>query len=481
MNYSWTLNCSIAHILLVFTKCKDNLENGHRLENLSWRLWYKSTMTQKQSSTTLTNLSILADPMACDIPPLVKRDKVEQIDIPPTQNNINNNTCLYTTSANISSFQSSIGGPQSVHSNISTGASVGVTRQQKGFSPLKPPLLEKMPEKQSNNPDIGNSSLVNGQMDQQAAAAAQHEIMLARQQQLLLQHQIVRQHLLQQQQKTQLVKPSSTSSNLGNASQLEALHNAQQQNYAMLNIQRQPLQNAPPQQQQQQQAPPKTSARPKFFISEGGNTSNSQTSTLSYSGSSRSLSPSDNRRGHDSDDDYYSSSDSDIIYDSEEDDEYLQEQDRLSDASSLDNSKSLFSKQQLPTKRPSLLSVALQRNAFRNSQTQLAGLVTSSGAPVGSSVQVLSDQEHKQIAEMAYMELTPSIRETLKWDHAQPFGMRICTSSQNGSQSSSQLQNMQESCAVVGGLVVPASHPPAFQHSGLHQGEKGNENDDIVW
>ena len=33
---------------------------------------------------------------------------------------------------------------------------------------------------------------------------------------------------------------------------------------------------------------------------------------------------------------------------------------------------SIFSKQQLPSKRPSLLSIALQRDAFRNSQTQLA-------------------------------------------------------------------------------------------------------------
>lgn len=29
---------------LVFTKCKDNLENGRRLENLSWRLWYRETI-----------------------------------------------------------------------------------------------------------------------------------------------------------------------------------------------------------------------------------------------------------------------------------------------------------------------------------------------------------------------------------------------------------------------------------------------------
>jgi len=31
------LNSEISAIWGVFTKCKDNLENGHRLENLSWR------------------------------------------------------------------------------------------------------------------------------------------------------------------------------------------------------------------------------------------------------------------------------------------------------------------------------------------------------------------------------------------------------------------------------------------------------------
>lgn len=34
---------NILKLILVFTKCKDNLENGRRLENISWRLWYRST------------------------------------------------------------------------------------------------------------------------------------------------------------------------------------------------------------------------------------------------------------------------------------------------------------------------------------------------------------------------------------------------------------------------------------------------------
>ncbi|KAH6600680.1 hypothetical protein BASA50_002064 [Batrachochytrium salamandrivorans] len=32
----------LSTIWNVFTKCKDNLENGRRLENISWRLWYRS-------------------------------------------------------------------------------------------------------------------------------------------------------------------------------------------------------------------------------------------------------------------------------------------------------------------------------------------------------------------------------------------------------------------------------------------------------
>jgi hypothetical protein len=45
-----TENSEISTIWNVFTKCKDNLENGHRLENLTWRLWYRSCHSQKQDS-----------------------------------------------------------------------------------------------------------------------------------------------------------------------------------------------------------------------------------------------------------------------------------------------------------------------------------------------------------------------------------------------------------------------------------------------
>ncbi|KAI8376424.1 uncharacterized protein BYT42DRAFT_386122 [Radiomyces spectabilis] len=33
----------------VFSKCKDNLEHGRRLENMSWRLWFRETASQKQT------------------------------------------------------------------------------------------------------------------------------------------------------------------------------------------------------------------------------------------------------------------------------------------------------------------------------------------------------------------------------------------------------------------------------------------------
>ncbi|TNY18531.1 hypothetical protein DMC30DRAFT_339965, partial [Rhodotorula diobovata] len=31
---------SLSELWGVFTRCKDSLQNGRRLENLSWRLWF---------------------------------------------------------------------------------------------------------------------------------------------------------------------------------------------------------------------------------------------------------------------------------------------------------------------------------------------------------------------------------------------------------------------------------------------------------
>ncbi|ORZ02218.1 hypothetical protein BCR43DRAFT_519583 [Syncephalastrum racemosum] len=38
----------------VFTKCKDNLENGRRLENMSWRLWYRESNAERDEKTAPT-------------------------------------------------------------------------------------------------------------------------------------------------------------------------------------------------------------------------------------------------------------------------------------------------------------------------------------------------------------------------------------------------------------------------------------------
>jgi hypothetical protein len=38
---------AFVHILItpqVFTKCKESLQDGRRLENISWRLWYREMM-----------------------------------------------------------------------------------------------------------------------------------------------------------------------------------------------------------------------------------------------------------------------------------------------------------------------------------------------------------------------------------------------------------------------------------------------------
>ncbi|KAL0075965.1 hypothetical protein J3Q64DRAFT_1628233, partial [Phycomyces blakesleeanus] len=35
---------SLSCMWTVFSKCKENLENGRRLENLSWRLWYRESV-----------------------------------------------------------------------------------------------------------------------------------------------------------------------------------------------------------------------------------------------------------------------------------------------------------------------------------------------------------------------------------------------------------------------------------------------------
>lgn len=35
-----------ANARVVFTKCKESLQEGRRLENISWRLWYREMMLE---------------------------------------------------------------------------------------------------------------------------------------------------------------------------------------------------------------------------------------------------------------------------------------------------------------------------------------------------------------------------------------------------------------------------------------------------
>jgi hypothetical protein len=40
--------CLLTLKYIVFTKCKKNIRDGFRLENLSWRLWYRQSVLQKK-------------------------------------------------------------------------------------------------------------------------------------------------------------------------------------------------------------------------------------------------------------------------------------------------------------------------------------------------------------------------------------------------------------------------------------------------
>ena len=519
----------ISAIWNIFTKCKDNLENGHRLENLSWRLWYKSTLGKNIGNLdgSKGNLSRLADPMPSDIPPLRKKISSTTASTNTTTTSTNTTTTsdppvLYhnqdysnTNSINNSNTSArSIAAQLDLNHPISPSAAVLLSTSTNDFTSL---LASKIPATTLNTADtslqqdnptrtasrhqVVGGFTTNAPLEQKPSGLRrqvpslavlptattatttatgtatippsqqqEHELLQQKHQRLLLQQQ-QHQHqlqLLQRQQQQQQQPPLYQSQQ-----QQHALNMARQQQYQQYLIQQHILQQ---QQQLQQQrllqvstaaagpssstttpAAPSAAAaskassaqKPRFFISEekkrnagdggGGRdvVSTSETSTISYSGSedgsphrsSRTQaaaarpSNTDHAQHADDDDDFYSSqdesydSDSDISLSSDDDD---QDSDNHLLSTSTD-SKSLFPKQLLPTKRPSLLSVALQRTAFRNSQTALSGLATTSGAPV-DTVQLMTPAQQVSISEMVCSELTPSIRAGLVSDHARPFG-----------------------------------------------------------
>ncbi|KAI8065381.1 uncharacterized protein B0P05DRAFT_554111 [Gilbertella persicaria] len=41
---------NLSYMWTVFSRCKNNLENGRRLENISWRMWYRQTSLKEKPS-----------------------------------------------------------------------------------------------------------------------------------------------------------------------------------------------------------------------------------------------------------------------------------------------------------------------------------------------------------------------------------------------------------------------------------------------
>lgn len=50
----------LIFLYVVFTKCKRQLRNGFRLENLTWRLWYRQAVMRKQTAPAISNEPDLA-------------------------------------------------------------------------------------------------------------------------------------------------------------------------------------------------------------------------------------------------------------------------------------------------------------------------------------------------------------------------------------------------------------------------------------
>jgi hypothetical protein len=73
-------------IIIVFSKCADYMEEGRRLENLSWRLWTRETFCVEPESSCDTSVLPLLRAEAAEVPPLsasvdsVASDEAERIE-----------------------------------------------------------------------------------------------------------------------------------------------------------------------------------------------------------------------------------------------------------------------------------------------------------------------------------------------------------------------------------------------------------------
>ncbi|RUP43912.1 hypothetical protein BC936DRAFT_136554 [Jimgerdemannia flammicorona] len=74
----------------VFTKCKENLENGRRLENISWRLWYRETMLLDRPYEKLKVTSIgAAELQPTQQKPVVECAPISSLSDPMGSNGLN--------------------------------------------------------------------------------------------------------------------------------------------------------------------------------------------------------------------------------------------------------------------------------------------------------------------------------------------------------------------------------------------------------
>lgn len=55
----WNNLDQLSSLWAIFTKCKSNIQDGFRLENLSWRLWYRhSVLQKKQKPNTVADIDM---------------------------------------------------------------------------------------------------------------------------------------------------------------------------------------------------------------------------------------------------------------------------------------------------------------------------------------------------------------------------------------------------------------------------------------
>jgi hypothetical protein len=323
-----SLNSEISAIWGVFTKCKDNLENGHRLENLSWRLWYRSCHPGKNDKNTNVNpICSLTTPMTTNFPARKARstngDSAMSVPTREMREQQKMNVSMPNTTANV--IMSDMNAINTEMANLLHQNQQPITGLQLGGF-------------DNNMSTLLHQNVLPTTTNQQVAFS------------------------------TPVLPPIQTH-------HLNTLVTPQ--------LAYQTIQTLHPQQ------PAHQHLKPKFFISDD---SESVNSNQTYSDKSDD--------GEDLDSDLDSDCSSDFS-----DELFLQRQPPIFSKSS----SSLF-----PAKRASLLSVAIQRNAFRKSQSKQA---LQKSPDENEITQGRRDESVGVEGEV----LSESLREGLRWDHIRPF------------------------------------------------------------